>query len=87
MDHTFYFEGEGRIKDIIGNYTAYRTFLKQEEKKEKKAEKEAKVILEKNIDLGRDKSQKRKLSYKEKQEFQEIERELESLNEEKFADH
>ena len=39
-EHIFYFEGEGKIKDIIGNYTSYREYLlKQEEAKKTPAPK------------------------------------------------
>ncbi len=81
VDHTFYFEGDGKIKDIIGNYTSYRNYLKQEEKKEKQAEKMVKATSEKKAEPIVD-VQKRKLTYKEKQEFEAIEESLEKLNKE-----
>jgi ATP-binding cassette subfamily F protein uup len=81
VDHTFYFEGNGKIKDIIGNYTGYRNYLKQLEKDQKRAEKVVKVAPISKIEVAPEESA-RKLSYKEKQEFQEIEKALESLNKE-----
>lgn len=83
VDHTFYFEGNGKIKDIIGNYTGYRAYLKEELQKERKAiktEKKAPLIPEKLV--IEDEAPKRKLSYKEKQEFSTIESDLKVLNEE-----
>jgi ATP-binding cassette subfamily F protein uup len=40
VDHTLYFKGEGEVKDILGNYTAYRSFLKNEISEEKTVKKE-----------------------------------------------
>lgn len=80
VDHTFYFRGDGEIKDIIGNYTAYRKYLSEErsaEKQEKKAVAQAKET-EKDKD-----SQKRKLTYKEQQEFDSIEGEIAKLEKER----
>ena len=34
-EHIFYFEGEGKIKDIIGNYTSYRNYLLKKEEAKK----------------------------------------------------
>ncbi|MFK8037321.1 MAG: ABC-F family ATP-binding cassette domain-containing protein [Crocinitomicaceae bacterium] len=83
VDHTFYFEGKGKIKDIIGNYTGYRAYLKQEIQKEKRAEKAVKTeVTPVKIVEKEDDAQKRKLSYMEKQEFSTIETELEALNKE-----
>lgn len=89
VDHTFYFEGKGKIKDIIGNYTGYRAYLKEELQKEKKAEKAGRVrkvekIVPELVEKvsAEDNSPKRKLSYKEKQEFSSIESDLKILNQE-----
>jgi len=82
VDHTFYFEGDGKIKDIIGNYTSYRAYLKQEEKNEKKAEKITKINPPQKTISVTEEEPKRKLTYKEKQEFQEIEQTLGLLNKE-----
>jgi ATP-binding cassette subfamily F protein uup len=82
VDHIFVFEGQGRMKDIVGNYTDYRKKLQKAAKKDKKdlnssmeAEKEIQKI-EKTI--VPDKT-KRSLTFKEKIEFEKLEKELESL--------
>lgn len=74
VDHLFVFKGEGEIKDLNGNYSVYREYLKnvQKEEKQKSAPKEKKVVEEKP-------KEKRKLSYKEQQEFNSLEGELEQL--------
>ena len=82
VDHLFVFEGDGEIKDIIGNYTDYRKNQKQEARelkntpvKEVEVKEELKVV-EKPIE-------KRKLSFKEKQEYEQLPNEIERLEEKK----
>ena len=70
-DHLFVFEGEGKVKDINGNYSAYRLSKKKERADQR------------NIQEKQNKSKpiktKTKLSYKEKVEFEKITNELEQL--------
>ncbi|MCG8576318.1 MAG: ABC-F family ATP-binding cassette domain-containing protein [Flavobacteriales bacterium] len=73
VDHTFYFKGDGEIKDILGNYTAYRKFLKEQSNLSKQKSSESKTVKK---DVSREKA---KLSYKEKVEFEALEGELEEL--------
>jgi ATP-binding cassette subfamily F protein uup len=82
VDHLFVFEGDGEIKDIIGNYTDYRKNQKQEARELKNAPvkevevKEEPKVVEKPIE-------KRKLSFKEKQEYEQLPNEIERLEEKK----
>jgi ATP-binding cassette subfamily F protein uup len=82
VDHLFVFEGDGEIKDIIGNYTDYRKNQKQEARELKNAPvkevevKEEPKTVEKPIE-------KRKLSFKEKQEYEQLPNEIERLEEKK----
>jgi ATP-binding cassette subfamily F protein uup len=82
VDHLFVFEGDGEIKDIIGNYTDYRKNQKQEARELKNAPvkevevKEEPKMLEKPVE-------KRKLSFKEKQEYEQLPNEIERLEEKK----
>lgn len=80
VDHLFVFEGQGEIKDIIGNYSINRKKIEENKRQEKKIDKEiVRVeIPEKNVQ-----KEKRKLTYKEQQEFNSIESELEELESEK----
>lgn len=77
-DHLFIFEGNGNIRDYYGTYTEYH--LKQEEKikKEKKQKHKGKSLEKKN-----QKSKKIKLSFNEKREYQQLEREIAVLEKEK----
>jgi ATP-binding cassette subfamily F protein uup len=90
VDHLFVFEGEGKIKDIIGNYTAYRKQIGEGKKDKAEAKKEEKVEVVKVLDTfdSSEKAvekpiEKRKLSFKEKHEFETLEKELEKLEDEK----
>lgn len=75
VDHTFVFEGNGAVVDIIGNYEDYRAYKKQKIQNKKVLNEESKA--KENI------KEKTKLSYKEKLEFEKIEKELEELELEK----
>lgn len=82
VEHTFYFEGEGRVKDILGNYTAYRKFLKDMASRAKKVAKQAKEdpVVVKEMETTEVKT---KLSYKEQQEYNGIEKEIADLEKER----
>ncbi len=88
VEHTFYFKGDGEIKDILGNYTAYREYQKAVKQSDREAEKKSApkvepVIIEEKPVAEKSESSKQKLSYKEKQEFDSLEKDIQSLNAEK----
>jgi len=75
VDHLFVFEGQGKVRDIVGNYTDFRK-AQQVEKRETKLE--VKVFpIEKEVIS--EVETKRKLSFKEKEEFKNLENELAEL--------
>jgi ATP-binding cassette subfamily F protein uup len=75
IDHVFAFEGDGYIKDFPGNYTEYRLW-KDEELKESSSEKKTKPQIEEKPVAPLKKADKGKMSFKEKQEFETIEKEM-----------
>lgn len=81
VEHTFYFEGEGEVKDVLGNYTNYREFLKQEQKNQRKLDKAA--MAQKKPEVVAMPEEKKKLSYKEQQEFEALEQEIAKLEKER----
>ena len=85
VDHVFVFEGQGAIKDIIGNYTEYRKQLAQDNRRDKKPseEKIEAVKVTQMSDSAAPAAEKKKLSFKEKQEFEQLEKELETLETQK----
>ena len=82
VDHLLVFNGQGDIRDFPGNYTQYRDWkdVKLHQEKEKEVsrvqeEKTAKVRL----------NDKRRMSFKEKREFEQLEQEIAGLETEKKA--
>ncbi len=79
VDHLFVFEGEGVIKDITGNYTAFR----QVQSKGPSRPVETKITVEepivKSVPTPTKSNELKKLSFKEKLEYDGLEKELEEL--------
>ncbi len=83
VDHLFVFEGNAQIKDLIGNYTAYRQQMLQTKKKNQNDEKEKIKVSNITSAVESVSEKKVKLSYKEKVEFDSLEKEMEELEKEK----
>ena len=78
VDHLFVFEGEGQVKDFPGNYTDYRENVAADGK--------LKIDKPKLKDPVKDRaSEKRKLTYNEKKEYDTIESVIDGLEQEKVA--
>lgn len=78
VDHLFVFRGDATIKDFPGNYSQYFEKQKEEEKAIETVKKKDAPVQDKQ-----EKKNSNKLSYKEKREFESLEKELEELNSEK----
>ena len=76
VDHLLVFEGEGKIKDFIGSFTEYRD--QQAQNKNTKKSEPAKPTEEKQT---KNTNSKRKLSFKEQKELENIEKEMPVLKE------
>lgn len=86
VDRIFAFEGNGIIRDFPGNYTIYKTqkeIEKEEQEKKEKEKKKTEQIASPTSAKGDKTDKKRKLSFKERQEMQQLETEIEQLNIEK----
>lgn len=82
VDHLFVFEGDGFIRDFPGNYSQYRDWLKdQEPVSVSKAEDGAEKLVEASMAT----TSKKKMSFKEKREFELLEKEIAGLEEEKTS--
>jgi ATP-binding cassette subfamily F protein uup len=81
VDHLFVFQGEGQIKDITGNYHTYRTSLQSAQRQQKQDQKTAPDPIVEQVSAPAEKQ--RKMSFKEKQEFEQIEKMLPQLETEK----
>ena len=92
VDHLLVFKGEGEIQDFPGNYTQYRDWIRLQEKDEaEKAAAAAKTTASNSASTNdgagtakRDANfeNKRKMSYKEKREYEQLTQEIDKLTEE-----
>jgi ATP-binding cassette subfamily F protein uup len=89
VDHLFIFCGDGLVKDFVGSYSEYREFIKEYEaeqrsqaRAEEKAAKEKAARAEAPAE-SQFPAKKRKLTYKEQKELEQLEKDLEALAAEK----
>jgi ATP-binding cassette subfamily F protein uup len=80
VDHLFVFESEGVIVDIIGNYTTYRKNQKSTTKTKSKAQVAQK---DQSPEVQFKAKEKVKLSFKEKLEYETLEKDIEKLESDK----
>ncbi|MDR1881688.1 MAG: ABC-F family ATP-binding cassette domain-containing protein [Prevotella sp.] len=85
VDHLLVFQGDARIKDFPGNYTEYREWKEMQDSLEKEKvqaakskEQEPQAVTPKNED-------RKKLSFKERREFEEVNALIPKLEEEKVT--
>ncbi|MBR6433404.1 MAG: ABC-F family ATP-binding cassette domain-containing protein, partial [Bacteroides sp.] len=84
VDHLLVFNGQGDIRDFPGNYTQYRDWKEAKAHLEKEKEKEAvQAQEEKTVKIRL--NEKRRMSFKERREFEQLEREIADLETEKTA--
>lgn len=85
VDHLLVFEGEAVVRDFPGNYSQYREQEKlkdlqiKQQKDEKPKSEDAKIIESPSTPIV----PKKRFSYKEKREFEQLEKDLSTLNSEK----
>lgn len=82
VDHLFAFEGNGVIKDFPGNYTQYREALAKETFTGYEIKPVVAEVKETSVAVPQ-KTENKKLSFKEKLEFETIEKEMPALQKEK----
>jgi len=79
-DHIFVFEGEGKIRDYYGSYSNYRQSVAQEQQQKGAASKE---IIPSENQVEKKEKPKTKLTYNEMREFEQLDREIPVLENEK----
>lgn len=81
VDHVLAFEGDGKIKDFIGNFSEYRESQKLEksEDRSQKTEDKSNVSKDPNVEPQNSVKPKRKLSFKEQREMETIEKQMPEL--------
>jgi ATP-binding cassette subfamily F protein uup len=83
VDHLLVFDGEGRIRDFPGNYSSYREAEEEEEKKSRRTT--AADRQKPPPAAAAPAADKKKLSYREKRELEELDEEIPRLEAEKAA--
>ena len=79
VDHLFVFCGDGVVKDFIGSYSEYNEYIKEYEAGKRQEER----VREKPKPSRPEAQRKKKLSYREQRELEQIEKDLEILGNEK----
>lgn len=82
VDHLLVFKGEGQVDDFPGNYSQYRDWSELKEKEEEEAKKANTPKTETKANTWRG-EQKKRLTFKERQEMAALEVSIEALEEEK----
>lgn len=93
VDHLLVFHGEGRIQDFPGNYTQYRDYAKAKEQAErqdkeqsrKASDSKTKPAAPHSSSSTDERRSSRKMSYKEKREYEQLEKDIEALEAEQKA--
>lgn len=85
VDHILAFEGEGKIRDFIGNFSEYREAKSREDALEKNAVSKPEPVKEIVAvpEIQQPASQKRKMSFKEQRELETIEKEMPELEQQR----
>ena len=84
VDHLLVFQGNGLVKDFPGNYTQFRESEKLTLKEETPKEKPGTASVQTTANgKPRLTEKKRKLTFKERQEFEQLEKDIEALEQEK----
>ena len=81
VDHLLVFKGDGEIKDFPGNYTQYREWQSLQPR-ESSQTKDVAPAKESRQNREAQPFGKRKMTYKEKREFEQLEKDIEKLESE-----
>jgi ATP-binding cassette subfamily F protein uup len=85
VDHLLVFKGQGEIKDFPGNYTQYRIYISEHQEVRGQRIPQADKKIQQNTSLPSNPlplNSKRKLSYKEKRELEQLEKDIAALENE-----
>lgn len=82
VDHLLVFKGQGEVKDFPGNYTQYREWEKMESGSSSRPSTPSNTSTPSSPNKSYRHDDRRRLSYKEKRELEQLEREIAALEEE-----
>ncbi|HOX79117.1 MAG TPA: ABC-F family ATP-binding cassette domain-containing protein [Bacteroidales bacterium] len=80
VDHLFVFEGNAKVKDYPGNYSQWKEWAEKQELKNKAIQKAKEPVTKRP-----QREKKPGLTFKEKRELEQLEKDLELLEEEKYT--
>ncbi len=81
VDHLFVFEGDGVVRDFPGSYSDYRLWIKEKQQQERKLQEQ--LPKSESSENRRETQRPRKMSFKERQEFESLSAEIDTLTQEK----
>ena len=82
VDHLLVFKGDGEIKDFPGNYTQYRQWLNLQPKAEPQGKEVVNAGNNRKSERNNNSGNRQRMTYKEKREFEQLEKEIAALEEE-----
>lgn len=85
VDHLLVFEGEGRVTDFPGNYTQYREWCSLKSKQEKNKRQDDKNNADSKSSKNYHHDTRKRMSYKEKREYEQLTKDIDSLEAEQKA--
>ena len=81
VDQLFVFEGDGKVKGFMGNYSQYHEYLENKNKEERREQ--AALKQEARAEKPATTERKKKRTYKEQQEYEQLAKDIEALENEK----
>ena len=85
VDHVLVFHGDGQVQDFPGNYTQYREWKRERDEQQKATKGETDKSRQNAYREENQSNRKRRLTFKEKQEYQTLETEIDRLETEKAS--
>ena len=84
VDQLFVFQGEGKVKGFMGNYSQYKDYLQEKEKQQRQGQMASAPVAETPRRTVREKT---KRSFKEEREYQQLTNDIAALEAEKEQIH
>ncbi len=85
VDHVLVFHGDGQVQDFPGNYTQYREWKRERDEQQKATKGETDKSRQNAYREENQSNRKRRLTFKEKQEYQTLETEIDRLETKKAS--
>ena len=87
VDQLFVFQGDGRVKGFMGNYSQYKEYLQEKEQQERQLARKADASKLAEESLRKAPREKKKRTFKEEREYQQLTEDIATLEAEKEQIH